>query len=350
MLIKPVIPWESPEWDAYVASAPGALVYHTSAWIRIVCEIGGYTPRCFIAENDGAVVGILPAAEVRSRLTGTRLVSLPFSDECPLIADDEATAGALAAEAVAVRKSKGLGFFELRGGDHNGALGDLGFADQSHFATYTIPLTTDTDAVRRTFARKAVRQTISKSLKLGVTVRRVSEPADVEAFYQLYVLNRKHHGIPPQPRKLFTTILERMTGNPEAVLYLAEYEGQPAAGLMLFRFRGVSYAKYEGVDESFRRVLPIHALFWKTIEDAALAGDHTYDFGRTAADNPGLNEFKSRWGTERRALPYFFHPASEGLSVVKSDSLKYRLFTATFRRLPTALSIRIGSRLFRHFG
>jgi hypothetical protein len=38
------------------------------------------------------------------------------------------------------------------------------------------------------------------------------------------------------------------------------------------------------------------------------------------------------------------------MSVVRSDSLKYRLFTGAFRRMPPALSIKLGERIFRHFG
>jgi hypothetical protein len=63
-----------------------------------------------------------------------------------------------------------------------------------------------------------------------------------------------------------------------------------------------------------------------------------------------LNEFKGRWGTTRVELPYYFDPPSEGLSVVKSGSLKYRLFTTAFRRLPEAWTVRVGERIFRHFG
>jgi hypothetical protein len=38
------------------------------------------------------------------------------------------------------------------------------------------------------------------------------------------------------------------------------------------------------------------------------------------------------------------------MSVVKSASLKYRLFTGAFQRMPAGLAVRIGERIFRHFG
>ena len=66
-----------------------------------------------------------------------------------------------------------------------------GFVPAAHFLNYVTPLTADADAVRRTFSKTAVRQTINKALKLGVTVRRGDGPADLRAFYDLYVRNRR---------------------------------------------------------------------------------------------------------------------------------------------------------------
>jgi hypothetical protein len=38
------------------------------------------------------------------------------------------------------------------------------------------------------------------------------------------------------------------------------------------------------------------------------------------------------------------------VSVVKSESLNYRLFTGAFRHMPADLAVRLGERIFRHFG
>ena len=352
MPVLVVEPWSDARWDAYVASHPRATVYHTSAWVRIVCEIGRYPSLCLLHERDGRVTGVLPLVAVDSRLTGRRISTLPFSDSCCALADDTATASALLEEARAMRARRGASFYEMRGEPilRDGSAAALsGFARSAHFSNYVIPLSGDAEAVRKTFSRTAVRQTISKGERLGVVVR-AGDARDLDAFYALYLMNRRRHGIPPQPRSLFARLLERMADTPRAILYLAEHESKAIAGLIAIRFNGVTYAKYEGVDDTRRDLVPLYPLFWKSIEDAVHEGDRLYDFGRTAGDNPGLNEFKQRWGTTRIELPYYFDPPHEGVSVVRSDSLKYRLFTAAFRRMPPAWSIRIGERIFRHFG
>ncbi|HEU4366578.1 MAG TPA: GNAT family N-acetyltransferase [Candidatus Krumholzibacteria bacterium] len=336
-----------------MASHPRATIYHTAPWIRIICEVGRYPSLCLLHERDGRVSGVLPLVAVDSRITGRRITSLPFSDVGFALADDAETARALLDEARAVRGRRGAAFYEMRGAPALRDGGDApagGFARASHFWNHLIPLTPDPEEVKRTFSRTAVRQTITKGARLGVTVRLGDGADDLDRFYALYVRNRRRHGIPPQPRRLFATILERMTDAPRATLYLAEHEGTAVAGLIMMRYHGITYAKYEGVDETRRELVALYPLFWKTIEDAILAGDRWYDFGRTAADNPGLNEFKKRWGTTQVELPYYFDPPREGVSVVKSDSLKYRVFTRVFRAMPEGWSIRVGERIFRHFG
>jgi len=346
-----VEPWRDARWDAYVASHPRATVYHTSVWIRIVSEIGRYPCLCLLHESGGRVTGVLPLVSVESFLTGRRITTLPFSDLCFALADDAATVDALLAEARVLRARHRGAFHEMRGAPalRDGEYLPAGLSPSGHFLNFLIPLNGDPEAVRMTFSRTGVRQTITKGARLGVTVR-AGGLADLDAFYALYVRNRRRHGIPPQPRKLFAMILERMTGTPASALYLAEHEGVAVAGLIMMRYNGVTYAKYEGVDESRRDLVALYPMFWKTIEDAVLAGDRWYDFGRTATDNPGLMDFKRRWGTSEVPLPYYFDPPGDGVSVVKAGSLKYRLFTDAFRRMPESLTIRIGERIFRHFG
>jgi lipid II:glycine glycyltransferase (peptidoglycan interpeptide bridge formation enzyme) len=133
-------------------------------------------------------------------------------------------------------------------------------------------------------------------------------------------------------------------------LYLAEFEGRCIGAVIVFRFRGKTYLKYEVVDDDYRDQRPVYAMLWRSIEESAQDGDHTYDFGRTEKDNTGLADFKSRWGTTRVELPYHFNPPGDAPSVVDSSSLKYRVFTGVFRLMPTALSKRIGEKIFRHFG
>ncbi len=340
-------------WDAYVASHPRSTVYHTSAWIRVVCDIGRYPSLCLIDEDDhGRVCGVLPLVAVESRLTGRRISSLPFSDVGYALADDESAVRGLLAEAATLRIRRRAAFFEMRGTPALRDGGEVipgGSPGHAHFLNYILPLTPDVDAVFATFSKKSVRYVISKAERLGVVVRR-GDQKDLDAFYRLYVRTRRRHGVPPQPRALFSTLLQSFRGSPAATLHVAEYESRSIAATLTLQYNGTTYLKYEVVDESQRQLSAVHPLLWATIREAIQRGDRWYDFGRTAMDNPGLSDFKKRWGTTAVELPYYFDPPAEGLSVVRSDSLKYRIFTTAFRHMPESWAVHVGARLFRHLG
>src|SRR5581483_7643260 len=65
-------------WDDFVAGARDATFFHRAGW-RDVLE-GVFRHRChyLVAERGASVAGVLPLAEVRSRLFGHSLASLPF--------------------------------------------------------------------------------------------------------------------------------------------------------------------------------------------------------------------------------------------------------------------------------
>jgi len=307
--------------------------------------------------TDGSnVTGVMPAMDIRSRLTGNRMGTLPFSDECFVLADNDDAATEMLRTAMHLRDERGLDYFEMRGApaiadrrDRGDIATTVGLTPHTHFNAYLIDLSRDAEALRLTFQSK-LRQMISKSSRMGVTVRRAEGDADLRECYRLYVLNRRRHGIPPQPFELYAVIAHRLQDEPGAIMYLAEYKGVNIASLVVFTYRGVTTGKYEGIDPDYRDAMPIHPLLWTSIREAAERGDRVYDLGRTAMDNVGLNEFKTRWGAQRQDLPYFYYPAGQGMSVVKTDSLKYRVFTGVFRRLSYPIITRAGARLFRHFG
>src|SRR5579864_2826368 len=76
-------------WRALVDEHPDASVFHRVEWLQALHSCYGYVP---VAVSYGLPGGPLHNGlvycEIRSRLTGNRLVSLPFSDHCePLLSN-----------------------------------------------------------------------------------------------------------------------------------------------------------------------------------------------------------------------------------------------------------------------
>src|SRR5580704_3941281 len=68
-------------WDELVASHPKASVFHCKGWLKALSATYGYRPVVLTSTPPGQQLsdGIV-FCEVKSWITGNRLVSLPFAD------------------------------------------------------------------------------------------------------------------------------------------------------------------------------------------------------------------------------------------------------------------------------
>src|SRR5258705_3628038 len=88
----------SAAWQTFVESHPNSRIFHTSGWLEALRRTYGYEPIVYAASNGRSITSGIPFCRIRSRLTGRRLVSLPFSDHCqPLVAETEQFRDLLAA-------------------------------------------------------------------------------------------------------------------------------------------------------------------------------------------------------------------------------------------------------------
>src|SRR4030042_4360079 len=72
---------EMRRWDEFVESHPKGTPFPLSCWIRTIQETYAFTPFLYVEKDaDENISGILPCFLVKNFLTGSRIVSLPFSD------------------------------------------------------------------------------------------------------------------------------------------------------------------------------------------------------------------------------------------------------------------------------
>ena len=90
LVLRPLDDAGAPAWDAFVHAHPEGTFFHLAAWRHIIERAFGHRAHYLLAERDGAIAGILPLAQVKTRLFGNALISVPF---CvyggPLAADAE---------------------------------------------------------------------------------------------------------------------------------------------------------------------------------------------------------------------------------------------------------------------
>ena len=329
----------------------GDSFFSDERWLNVIQSVYGYRVTRLEARGaDGTLQGYLPVCALWSPLTGRRVVSLPFSDACPLLSADADAANQLLDQALELGRLHRARYVELRTGPSE-ILAERGdFVASDVYVRWRLALAAGEDAVWSNLPKPVQRQ-VRKSRKMGVTIRFASERADMSLYHRLHVGTRTgKHGMPAQPVKFFQALWDYFHSDGSMQVVFAEYEGAAIAGMVLFTSGDTVRYAYGASAEPFLHLAPNNLLMWESIAWAAGKGYQFFDMGRTARDNHGLMEFKRKWGATADPLPYFYSPRVAGLASTSEGSRKYQLLTACWKRLPPEIASTLGGMLYKHLG
>ena len=344
------LPINSP-WHTSIEEQAKNLFYYDQRWLEMLTTFYGYRiTRLTTTDEAGRITGFLPLCSVNSPLTGRRLVSLPFSDQCPLLAVDEASAQDLIEQALRLARQRKIKYLELRTGAHAQLAQRSDLTESNLYVNWSIPLAERAEEVWSKL-RKPVQRQIKKAQKDGVQIRVAQQREDMSLYYDMHLQTRgKKHGMPVQARKYFFSLWDTFAASGTLRLLLAEYEGHTIAGIILFASGTTLHYSYGASDENYLKLAPNNLLFWEAITWGCEQGYKTFDLGRTARDNEGLMEFKRRWGAVEEPLPYYYYPHTAGLASTSESSRKFRMLTTMWRKLPLAITRPLGGWLYKHMG
>lgn len=325
--------------------------YFDPAWLNLITSLYGYTLIPLTATNSsGRITGFLPLCSVQSKLTGHRLVSLPFSDSCPLLAEDEASAHNLVDQAIQLARQQQVRYLELRTGQHEALAQRDDLVAANLYASWLIQLDSNPDTVFKRLHQGA-RRKIKKARAQGVQVRLAERREDMREYYRLHLLTRcKKHGMPAQPLTFFLRLWDTFGPNGQIHLEFAEYEGKAVAAHITAFYGKTARYMYGASDERYHDLGAGHLLTWEEIVWGCQHGYQQLDLGRTAYANPGLMQYKRGWGASEEPSPYYYYPAVQGLAATPESSRKYQLLTNYWKRLPLQFSGPLGGYLYRHLG
>jgi CelD/BcsL family acetyltransferase involved in cellulose biosynthesis len=343
-------PTVDPRWDHFAETHPAASIFHTAAWARVLVDAYGYQPRYHVLERaDGAIEAAWPTMLVSSRLTGRRLVSLPFCDHCAPLVHSREEADTLLGAVLADQRHTGASRVEVRGWLTD-ALGLPRILHPIHyFGLYEMNLFSTPQQLflrMNTTARRYVRQAERK----GVRARLSTSRTDLEYLYNVNLLLRRRHGMLPQPFAFFEAIHRHLMLTGLGHILIAEVENRPVAAFLCLTFGETAMCKFSVSEPQFWDYRPNHFLLWKTLEWACEQGFHVYDYGRCGANDSGLAQFKEQCGFIRRDLPYFYFPLPGGFSVAEPDGIQKKLLRAFAQVAPKRMFEFAGSHLYGHLG
>ena len=338
-----VDPLQGHEWDDLLNGFPEATGFHTSSWAKVLCRSYNHVPFYFKFARAGDVVGLVPLLEVRSPFTGTRGVSLPFTDFCgPLIAD-RMIAGTISRKLAQLAADRQWKHVELRGAES--AL-FLSGKPASAFYAHELLLDGTADVLWNGLA-SSVRRAIRKAGRSRISVNVLTTRNAVDEFYRLHERTRRRHGLPPQPFSFFVNIYEEILKTGCGFLIFAVAQSKAIAAAMFFEFNGTAIYKFGASDNASQELRPNNLLIWETICLLARRGCRLLHFGRTELENEGLRHFKQGWGTTESLVPYSrLHRVAPVVEGRVQDRLPF--YRTAFRRLPLSFNRFAGRLIYPH--
>lgn len=285
--------------------------------------------------------GVLPLAEVKSRLFGHALVSLPFCVDAGPLAADTAAEAALIDAAVDLARSLRVDYLELR----NRGAKRPDWPRQDLYVNFRKTLAPDPEANLLAIPRKQ-RAMVRKGIARGL--RAEFDPAP-ERFFELYADNMHRHGSPALPRRYFERLVSTF-GDACEVLTVTTAKGRPVSGVLSFRFRDVILPYYAGETREARELAANDFKYWELMRRACERGARTFDYGRSKRGT-GSFDFKTNWGFEPVPLAYEYQLLRRD-SVPQNNPLnpKYRALIAVWQRLPRPVVDRVGPLVARNLG
>ncbi len=342
--INTIDPLSDDRWQEFLLGRADASVFHSRPWLKALRRVYGYEPLVLTDASSGATLqNALLFCKVASSITGRRLVSVPFADHCdPLVnSEDELTRLALAAAEVAVRK--GCRYVELRPRTLN--VGSP-FAPAASYYLHQLDLSQDVDSIHRQFHRDCIQRKIRRAEREKLTVEEGNSNVLLGHFYHLQTRARLRLGLPPQPLAWFEALMSEF--GEKAIVRVAYSAGEPVASIVTLEFNRTTVYKYGCSEERSNRLGGAQAVMWAAIQDACRKGHTVFDMGRSDLDQPGLIEYKDRWGAAKTHLEYFRYPSN--LARLRGLNPAFSVARQAFSKIPPSFAVWVGRHFYRHLG
>jgi len=275
--------WDDGVWDAFVETHPRGHFLQLSGWGKFKEAFGWEAVRVGLFEAGQIVAGaqILLRPLVKLPLT-PRFAYIPKGPVVDWEQQDlvERLFRAIHTEARRHRAAMLRIEPELRDTpEHRSRLQALGFTPSSRWiqprTTVWIDLTPDEETMLKRMKQKW-RYNVRLAGRKGVVVREGNEE-DVEAFIGLMQVTGERKAFGVHAADYYRTFWRMFAPAGRAALLLAEFEGEPLAGIMVGRTGKHAYYFYGASGNRRRNLMPSHRLQWEAMRWAKARGCTGYD-------------------------------------------------------------------------
>jgi FemAB-related protein (PEP-CTERM system-associated) len=327
------------EWDAFVRATADGTPFHLTAWKRAVEDTVGFRAHYLMARRGGAIEGVLPLFVTRGLLRKPALISVPYAVYGGICATSREARSALATAATELARRQRAAYVELRQRCDQG----LGLPTKALYVSFSRTISSNDEENALAIPRKQRRMT-RQGAKHGL--RAEVGRAHLDAFYEIYAQSVRNLGSPVFPRRLFHAIADAF--GKECELLTVWKGDRMLAGVLSLFFEDQVLPYYGGALPEALSYAANDFMYWELTCHAARAGYRVFDFGRSR-EGTGSYHFKRHWGFEPVPLPYqYILLTRESLPNLSPSNPRFHLATAVWKRLPLAVTNRLGPRLTRY--
>jgi lipid II:glycine glycyltransferase (peptidoglycan interpeptide bridge formation enzyme) len=270
----------NPEWDAFVAAAPGGHHAQTSLWAGVKAVLGWDAQRVLLRDG-GAIVGGVQLL-TRAVAPGCRVA---FAPRGPLVpAGDRDAVHLLLGALDDLGRRERIRYLKLQppAGRHElvTTLATRGWApstmEAAPTATVRVDLTADEDELLRRM-RKRTREKIRQAPRRGLVIREAGDE-DFPTYCAIVEATSRRQGFGAYPRRYYEAMWREFSASGDAVVLMAELEGRVLSATLLVGYGDRVTYKMGGWSGDKAPVQPNEAIHWAGMQWAKAAGYQYYDF------------------------------------------------------------------------
>jgi FemAB-related protein (PEP-CTERM system-associated) len=306
--------------------------FHSLKYRDSIVNTFNFEPIYLVAKTRSSIKGVLPLF-----ICNNKLISLPFSTEGGIIAENDDAREHLISEALRIVKERKLDYFELREKEDYVS----GLEDKDYYYHLVMEMENE-ESVWKAFDKK-LRNAIRKAEKLKLTTD--SGLKYLDDFYRIYQENMRDLGSPVDDKKFFEELVRNFEDNIDIIV--TKKDEEVISALFLIKYGDTvksewasSYRKYFGMNSA-------QLTYWEAIKKYCNDYDY-FDFGRSVEDE-GTWKFKRKFNAKPKQLFYKFFLNNCDMPNTLKTSTKRKVFSFIWKKLPLFVTNHIGPILRRRF-
>lgn len=332
----------SQQWDDYVRKHQSGSIYHLSAWKSLIEKTFGHQCLYYLALNEsGDICGVLPSVNLKSKIFGNFIVSMPFFNYGGVLADTQDVATQLNEYLQQQAENNKVSHIQYRESVER-TEGELPVSTSKVNMVLTLPDTAE--ALGKLIGSKR-RSQIKRPIKEGVS-HKIGKGELLDDFYQVFCENMRDLGTPVYGKSFFANILETFKEN--CSICIVYWQGKPVSAGFLIRHKDRMEIPWASTLSYANRISVNMYLYWQILSNAIETGCKEFDFGRSTIDE-GTYRFKKQWKSEPQQC-YWYHWVPEGgeLPNLSPSNAKFDLAIKMWKKLPLPVANTLGPFLVKN--